>query len=311
MQFVTLNIQYGRGLDGRFDIIRTVEAVRGADVIALQEVERYWRRSGMRDQPADIAQRLAEYHWIYGPSFDMDASYQNGNGQIINRRKQFGTMLLSRTPILSSRNFLLPKYGTRIQHSIQQGALEGIIGTAAGPVRVYSVHLSHLSSHTRMPQVQVLLDIHQSAPSQGGAWSGGHPEPDAGWVEEDEPPMPEQAVLMGDLNFTHDSPEYDSFVGPMSDPHGRLTRRDGFVDAWVASGHNEAEGTTVYPRAKNGKPRKRTAATGRRRNGKANGSKRIDYCLVSANLAGRVRSARIDDKCSASDHLPLWVELDL
>ncbi len=339
MQFVTLNIQYGLGADGLFDIDRTVESVRGADVVALQEVERYWRRSGMRDQPADIARLLPEYHWIYGANLDMDASYQNGDGKIVNRRKQFGTMLLSRTPILSSRNFPLPKYGTRTQHSIQQGVLEGVIDTAAGPVRVYSVHLSHLSSHTRMPQVQVLLDIYKNAPSQGGAWSGGHPQPDAGWLEEDEPPMPEQAVLMGDLNFTHDSPEYDSFVGPMADPHGRLTRRDGFVDAWVAGGHGEAEGTTMNPKAKtgefvggngktaggggngkaaggggNGKVTGRGGngkVTGKKRNGKATSRRRIDYCLVSANIANRVRSARIDVKCAASDHLPLWVDLDL
>ena len=40
-------------------------------------------------------------------------------------------MILSRLPIVSSRNHLLPKYGTLTQHSIQQGALEAVIVTAA------------------------------------------------------------------------------------------------------------------------------------------------------------------------------------
>ncbi len=108
--------------------------------------------------------------------------------------------------------------------------------------------------------------------------------------------MPTQAVLMGDLNFTVATPEYDCFVGPMSRPHGRLTRRDGFVDAWVVAGHDEAEGVTSPSRA-NG--------------GVAEGDERLDYCFVSAGLADRVVSSRIDSKCAASDHLPLWVELNI
>jgi len=82
-------------------------------------------------------------------------------------------MILSRLPIVSSRNHLLPKYDTLTQPSIQQGALEAVVVTpSAGPVRVYSVHLSHLSPALRMPQVEKLLDIHARAPSEGGAWCG-------------------------------------------------------------------------------------------------------------------------------------------
>ena len=40
MRLVTYNIQYGIGLDGRFDLGRIADAVRGADLIALQEVSR-------------------------------------------------------------------------------------------------------------------------------------------------------------------------------------------------------------------------------------------------------------------------------
>ena len=83
----------------------------------------------------------------------MDASYRDEDGQLVNRRRQFGVMLMSRTPILSSRSFPLPKYGTLKQHSIQQTLLEGVIDTPAGPVRVYTAHLSHLSAETRIPQI--------------------------------------------------------------------------------------------------------------------------------------------------------------
>ena len=50
MKIVTYNIQFGCGRDGKVDLDRIIEAVRDADVIALQEVDRYWPRSGDIDQ---------------------------------------------------------------------------------------------------------------------------------------------------------------------------------------------------------------------------------------------------------------------
>ena len=54
MKFVTFNIQYGLGRDGRYDLDRTARGVEGADVVALQEVERFWKRSGNLDQVAEL-----------------------------------------------------------------------------------------------------------------------------------------------------------------------------------------------------------------------------------------------------------------
>ena len=71
MRAVTYNIQFGRGKDGRCDLERCLAEVRGADIIALQEVERFWRRSGLVDQPAVIGELFPDHHWVYGPSFDV------------------------------------------------------------------------------------------------------------------------------------------------------------------------------------------------------------------------------------------------
>ena len=68
--------------------------------------------------------------------------------------------------------------------------------------------------------------------------------PDAGWTEGDEPPMPREAMLMGDFNFVPDSDQYDTIAGPVSPNHGRLTRRDGLLDAWVIAGHGENDRVT-------------------------------------------------------------------
>ncbi len=190
MKLVTYNIQYGLDRDGQYDLNRTAKAVEGGDVIALQEVERFWERSGNVDEVAVLAERFADFYWVYAPGLDMDASYRDEDNRLINRRRQFGVMLMSRLPIISSRSFPLPKYGTLTQHSIQQALLEVVIDTPAGPVRVYIAHLSHLSAETRVPQIEALLNIINQAPAEGGAWCGGHPNPDAGWTEGKEPPMP-------------------------------------------------------------------------------------------------------------------------
>jgi len=288
LKVVTYNIQFGLGVDGRYDLSRIAAEVRDADIIALQEVDRHWQRSGCVDSPAVLASHLPEHHWVYGANLDMDASYRDASDRLFNRRRQFGTMMLSRLPIVSSRNHLLPKYGTLTQHSIQQGALEAVIVTEhAGPVRFYSTHLSHLSLETRLPQVEALLDIHVRAPSEGGAWCGGHPEPDAGWTEGEMPPMPVDAILLGDFNFEWNALEYDRIVGPASARYGRLNNLTGFVDAWVAAGHREDEGATIPA------------------------EKRIDYCFVSSTLAQRVYSSWIDLDATGSDHYPLWTEIDL
>ncbi len=56
MKIVTYNIKFGLGKDGRFDLERIASEVDGADIIALQEVERHWQRSGNDDQPTSSGQ---------------------------------------------------------------------------------------------------------------------------------------------------------------------------------------------------------------------------------------------------------------
>jgi endonuclease/exonuclease/phosphatase family metal-dependent hydrolase len=287
VKLVTYNIQYGLGRDGRYDLARIAAEIDGADVIALQEVERFWPRTGMVDQPAELARLLPRYYWVYGANLDMDCSTLDGQEMPVNRRRQFGIMVLARTPILSSRNFPLPKYGALAQHSIQQGLLEAVVNTGSGPIRVYATHLSHLSVDTRMPQIERVLEIMALAPSEGGAWCGGHPDPEAGWTEGEEPPMPRPAVILGDLNFEPGSPEYSRMVGPLTPKYGRLNNREGLVDAWVAAGNPEDSGRTHQ------------------------GHGRIDHCLATADLAVRIVGCRVDQEATGSDHYPVWVDLDM
>jgi len=288
MRFVSYNIQYGLGQDKHTNLARIASEVEGADVIALQEVERFWERSGMRDQPAELAAMLSDYYWVYGAAFDMNADTVDSNGRPVHRRRQLGNMLLSRTPILSTRTIPFPKFGTLKQHSIQHGCTECVIAAGDAHIRVHSLKFCHLSSATRLPQVDFLLDLHRRAPADGGAWCGGHPDPSAGWTEGEMPPMPRSAVFMGDLNCTVGSSEYERLVGPMSPRFGRLNNTDGLVDAWVAAGNDEEAGASTD-----------------------HGPWRIDYCLVTPDLATRVTDAWINSDARGSDHYPVWTEIDL
>ncbi|MGI9423071.1 MAG: endonuclease/exonuclease/phosphatase family protein [Hyphomicrobiaceae bacterium] len=287
MKIVTYNIQYGLGQDGRYDLARIADEISEADLIALQEVDRHWQRSGGVDSPAVIASHLPEHHWVYGANMDVDASFRDDQNRLVNRRRQFGTMILSRGPILSTRNFPLPKIGLAENHSIQQGALEAVVDTGRGPVRFYSVHLSHLVPATRMPQVAALLAIHDRAPREGGAWCGGHPDPASGWTEGDMPPMPDQAILLGDFNFTSQCPEFAAIVGPVDPKYGPLKQFGRFVDTWTQAGNRDEDGRTILDRPV-----------------------RIDHAFVSTGLHDAVHAAWINNTATGSDHYPLWIECD-
>jgi len=206
-----------------------------------------------------------------------------------NRRRQFGNMLLCRRPIAASRNHLLPKYASLGPMSIQRSALEGVIETDRGWLRVYSVHLTHLSAETRLPQVQTLLDIHQRAAVEGAALCGGGLKEE--WTRDGMPPaLPGEAIFLGDFNMEPDSEEYARFTGPVSPYGGRITNPHGFVDAWVAAGNQELAGVTANMHGRD---------------------VRLDYCFVSASLLDAITAARIDNRAAGSDHPPLWVEIDL
>ncbi|WP_424947500.1 endonuclease/exonuclease/phosphatase family protein [Candidatus Spongiihabitans sp.] len=288
MKFVTYNIQYGKGKDGRVDLGRSIDAIAGADLIALQEVERLCPQRGNVDQVQVIADGLRDYYWVYGAGVDVHVA---GGTAAQNARHQFGNMLLSRQPILSARHHLLPKRGSTDALSIQRSTIEATVQCGARLLRVYSVHLTHLSSATRLPQVEALLSFHRNAVFEGAPISGDLRGFDwANGASAGAQIVPDQAIMLGDFNFQPHSPEYDLLVGPVSDYGGRIANPQGFVDAWCAAGHDFAGGFTSDV---NGEPA------------------RLDYCFVSNSLQHRVRDCYVDDNAIASDHFPLCTEIDL
>ncbi len=281
MKLVSYNIQYGFGLDGRYDLSRAVPSVADADIIALQEVERNWPRTGLDDQPELISRMLPERYWVYGPAFDMDASTVE-DGRVVNRRRQFGTMLISRWPIVWSRLHLLPMRRMTHRLNTQNPALEGLIQTPAGPLRVFSLHLAHIDAAERLEQIDWLVARHRRVPQEGGPWSGRDDEPERSWSNgEPEPEAPADAVWMGDFNMLPGSEEYRRVVDA------------GFVDAAVAAGH-APDAFHTHERMFEG----------------AMQFRRLDYCFVTAGLAGKVRAVSVDVANRASDHFPVRMEME-
>ncbi len=287
LRLTSYNIQYGKGKDDRFDLPRIVADLGDTDIVALQEVEVNFARSGMVDQPAAIAALMPHMHWVFGPGIDIDAS-EMVEGRVIPRRRQYGNMVLSRWPILSTVTHPLPKIALVQAFHQQRCLVETVIATPDGPLRFMSVHLDHVSPGTRLPQVEMMMDLALNGRQRGGNWGGRQPG-DA--FTEAAPPMPEDVVIMGDMNFACDGPEYVRMLGDMSPWNGRTYRAGGLADAWVAAGHDEQDGDTCP------------------HDDGAEGPRRIDHCFVSARLAPMVKSMSIGTEAQGSDHNPVFCDL--
>ncbi|RVD40257.1 EEP domain-containing protein, partial [Mesorhizobium sp. M8A.F.Ca.ET.023.02.2.1] len=207
MKLVTYNIQYGIGLDGRYDVGRIADAVRGADVIALQEVTRNNPRNGGRDMVAEIGEALPDYFAVYGSNFEANIGSRIENGRAITTTFQLGNMVLSKTPIHLSRNLLLPRSRSFEMMNFQRGALEALIETPLGFIRFYSIHLDHRSPVERASQIQFLRQRLLNYALEGGALSG------VAEIGLPELPHPEAFVGMGDFNMLAGSPEYVELAG--------------------------------------------------------------------------------------------------
>lgn len=294
MRVVTYNIQFGQGRDGVVDLQRIIDAVGGADVIALQEVDRFWTRSGGVDQVAAILAAFPGYDSAYGPGVDQTSGERDREGRPI--RRQFGNLLLSREPIIYCRHHLLPKSASIGPLSIQRSVLECAVAFGGTSIRFLNTHLTHINSETRLPQVEALLAIHEEASYEGLPVCGTvevNPLRDGGnyWAQglmaTDVPP---HAILLGDFNCTPDAPEYEALVGPLSPYGGRVTHPLGFVDAWVYAGGDPEAGFTSDV---------------------TDQPARLDYAFVSAALRERIKGCWVDEAAAGSDHQPVWLELSL
>ena len=285
MKCVTYNTRYGLGRDGKVDLDRTADAVRGADVIALQEVTRNNPENGGLDMVSELKNRLPDYYCAFGAPFTVDMGAHLVNGRAIEVDFEFGNLILARTPILASRNLLLPRRRTYGTLDLQRAALEALIVSPLGPLRFYCVHLDHTSPDERIAQIGFLLARAGSYEREGGAVSG---VSERGFSE---PPHPAEFVLLGDFNMVPGSEEYIAVTGRPDEGKGIVASAFNPADAGLGTA---AQGiaTWIDPETPNDPTR----------------HKRIDYCFVHAALAPRVVRSWVDTEAAGSDHRPVWIE---
>ena len=286
MKLVTYNIQYGIGRDGKFDLARIAASLEGADIIALQEVTRNFMRNGGADLVAGLAGLLPDYFHVFGPAMDVDFGAKDAAGRPANQRLQFGNMVLSRWPIAASRNLLLPRSRRTSRGNLQRGAMEALVMAPSGPIRVYSVHLDHVSSEERSAQIRHLKERVFAFPMEGGAITG---SAEFGFPEL---PCPDEFVLMGDFNMVRDSPEYLLMTGQPDPVEGRQIVLHHPVDALSLAGGISGDAASwiddLHPEK----------------------NRLIDFAFVHAGLVPRLKRAWIDCEAKGSDHLPVWLEMD-
>ena len=101
LRVLTYNLHHSEGLDGKVDLERIARIIRGsgADLVALQELDRRARRTGSVDQPAEYI-RLTGLHGEFGAAMDL----QGG---------EYGQMLLSRWPLSGFATHHLPNPSKR------------------------------------------------------------------------------------------------------------------------------------------------------------------------------------------------------
>lgn len=302
IRMASYNIQGGVGLDGRFDLRRILDVIGDLDLVGLQEVEVAWDRSDNHDVPALLAAALPDYYIAWGPNIDVLKTIDGLPAGPRRPRRQLGNMILSRWPILWTRNHLLPRYGAVSMMDMQRGALEAVVDLPGGAVRAFSTHLCHLSERQRVAQVEVLRQAIASAPLEGPPLCGVH-DRDPSWSAEPAlPDVPEPVVLLAGLNAEPDSETYAAVAGEHSARRGRIRRRGDLLDAWDAAPAREGlpldggavDGSTRYTEDPP------VAGQGRR----------LDFVFVSQGLAPRLRLARVLPHARGSDHLPVIVELD-
>ena len=142
---VTLNLKYSRRTATAIQLLREVEALRHADVVALQEMD---------DSGTEAIARALALNYVYYPGAVHPKT-----------RKNFGNAILTPWPITADSKLLLPHPG-RFRKMVRI-AVAATIRIRDVPVRCYSVHLETplaVNADQRRDQVKAVVDDAQPFP---------------------------------------------------------------------------------------------------------------------------------------------------
>ncbi len=275
IRILSWNIQYGRGVDGRFDLTRIrdrIVAFADPDVVCLQEVAAGFDDiDGGVDQVARVAALFPRHRLLYRPGLE----WLDGP-----RARRFGNLMLSRLPVLELQSHPLPRPADPDSRSMPRHALAALIDAPGGPLRVATTHLEYFSALQRAAQVERIVAL--EAEWVAGDESPGKP----GTGTYELRPVATGTVWCGDFNFPADDPLYR-----------RIQQHSGaaqLADAWarIAPGQPHRPTCGIFDRVQ-----------------WAEGPHTRDFFFVSGSLASRVQALDTDVETDYSDHQPIVLTL--
>ena len=170
VRLITFNTHHGVGEDSRHDLPRLAKVLASveADVICLQEVDRYFGERSEDVDQALLLSRALDMQLAWGPAIDEPRAGEQPP-------RQYGNALLSRLPILISSVHPLPGAAE------SRGALQTMVELDGGALWVTAASLGTGPAQERAEQVAALAALHSE-------------------------PM-ETGVVVGDLGTAADAPE--------------------------------------------------------------------------------------------------------
>jgi endonuclease/exonuclease/phosphatase family metal-dependent hydrolase len=172
LRIMTYNVHSCVGMDGKLSPLRIAKVIEqfNPDVVALQELDVFRKRSEHEDQAKIIAEILEMDHF-FAPA-------------IVLENEKYGDAILSRLPMKHIKTDILPGYieGSRRE---PRGALWVEIQVGLKKVQVITTHLG-LTFAERQLQIDALLS--------------------ESWLESEQ--CPENIIFCGDLNFSSRSKLY-------------------------------------------------------------------------------------------------------
>jgi endonuclease/exonuclease/phosphatase family metal-dependent hydrolase len=124
---MTYNIHHGEGLDGKVDLLRIAELIKreGADIVALQEVDKGVERTARRDFPDELA-ALTGLTCVFSNNYH----FQGG---------EYGNAVLTRFPVKRWTNTHFKK----VNETEQRGILQLVLDVRGREIAFLTTHLDH------------------------------------------------------------------------------------------------------------------------------------------------------------------------
>ncbi len=300
INLVSWNIQNGLGCDNEISLARiakTINSLCDPDIICLQEVSVNLTLSDQSrpNQVEQLAELFPDYQYVFDAAIDAVSAEDSDE----NSRWQYGNIILSRLPIVSTFKHALPHPPDNNIKYMPRSALEVTVrlddNTTAeqshpctpndcNTLRIMTTHLEYHSYIQRMAQSRRIAEI-QNDVNNFVAYP-----PD--W----KPNSPYQqyqrsknTVICGDFNFSPDSDEYNVLI---KDNFDAVRLLDGWRVLHADAPHPPTCG--IFDRVQ-----------------WQQGPHCRDYMFISDNLKKHLHNMTVDTETNASDHQPVLLTLNI